>query len=180
MRLIYETHSTSTDNEAGSASGHNDPDLSPLGREQAAELGHRRAADGIAVVYCSDLLRARRTAEIAFSETRVPIVIDARLRECNFGEMNGHPAAEVHAARGERVYSPFPRGESYEDVVRRVRSFLDDLLTERPGEIVLVIGHRAPHNALEHLLNGRDLAYTVTGDWAWQPGWVYDFASVAG
>jgi broad specificity phosphatase PhoE len=79
MRLIYETHSTSTDNEAGLASGHNDPDLSPLGREHAAELGERRAGDGISMVYCSDLLRARRTAEIAFGDAGVPIVVDSRL-----------------------------------------------------------------------------------------------------
>ena len=179
MRLIYETHSTSTDNEAGLASGQNDPDLSQLGREQAAELGARRAGDGISVVYCSDLLRARRTAEIALGSTGLPIVVDARLRECNFGEMNGHPAPAVHAVRGEHVFKLFPGGESYEDVARRVAAFLDDVVRNRTDETVLVIGHRAPQHALEHLLNGHDLVELVTSDWQWQPGWRYEFGRAA-
>lgn len=174
MRLIYETHSTSTDNEIGVASGHNDPDLSPAGERQAAELGERYTGDNIAAVYCSDLLRARRTAEIAFGDGGVPIIGDARLRECNFGEMNGRAADDVNTARGNHVSEPFPGGESYTEVVRRVSSFLDDASSRHGAETVLVIAHRAPHHALEHLLNGRELAEVLNGDWQWRPGWVYE------
>ena len=174
MRIIFETHSTSTDNEAGMASGHNDPDLSPLGEQQAAELGERRAAEEIVAVYCSDLRRARRTAEIAFAGRGVPVVADTRLRECNFGELNGAPRDRVHALSAQHVTAPFPGGESYADVVRRVESFLDDALGQHASETVRVIAHRATHHAVEHLLNGRDLAGLIAGDWAWQPGWVYE------
>jgi broad specificity phosphatase PhoE len=174
VRLIYETHSTSTDNEAGRASGHNDPDLSPLGEQQASELGERRARDRISAVYCSDLLRARRTAEIAFGGTEVPIIQDPRLRECDYGQMNGAPADEVHSVRGDHVTEPFPAGESCADVVTRVASFLDDLRRDHPKDTVLIIAHRAPHHALEHLLNGHDLTALATGAWSWQPGWEYD------
>ena len=170
MRLIYETHSTSTDNEIAVASGHSDPDLSSVGELQAAQLGERRAGDRIAVVYCSDLLRARRTAEIVFGDGGVPIVADARLRECNFGEMNGRAADEVHRARGNHVTKPFAGGESYADVVRRVRSFLEDASGQHGTSTSLVIAHRAPHHAFEHLLNHRDLAQVVNDDWLWQPG----------
>lgn len=174
MRLVYETHSTSTDNELGVASGHNDPDLSATGERQAAELGQRRAGDDIAVVYCSDSLRARRTAAIAFGESGVPITTDARLRECNFGEMNGAPVERVQAVREAHVSEPFPSGESYADVVLRVRSFLDYAYSQHAAETVLVIAHRAPHHAFEHLLNGRDLAEVVAADWEWRPGWAYE------
>ena len=47
MRLIYETHSTSTDNEIGVASGQNDPDLSATGERQAFDLGERDAAGAL-------------------------------------------------------------------------------------------------------------------------------------
>ncbi len=174
MRLIYETHSTSTDSEIGVASGHNDPDLSATGERQAAELGERRVADDIVTVYCSNLVRAQRTAEIAFGDRGVPIIADARLRECNFGQMNGHAADRVSAVAARHATDPFPGGESYADVVRRVRQFLDDASSRHGAETVLVIAHRAPHHAFEHLLNGRDLAEVVTGDWEWQPGWVYE------
>jgi alpha-ribazole phosphatase/probable phosphoglycerate mutase len=174
MRLIYETHSSSTDNEIGVASGHNDPDLSATGERQAAELAERRTGEEIAAVYCSDLLRARRTAQIAFGDRRVPIITDARLRECDFGNMNGDAAEQVRAVSARHVTEPFPGGESYTDVVRRVRLFLQDASGQHGSATVLVIAHRAPHHALEHLLNDRDLAAVVNGDWQWQPGWVYE------
>jgi broad specificity phosphatase PhoE len=173
MLLIYETHSTSTDNEAGVASGHHDPDLSPLGLEQAAELGRRRT-ENVAAVYCSDLLRTRRTAEIAFAHRRIPILADARLRECNFGLMNGAPARDVHAAAANHVFEPFPGGESYADVAGRVRAFLAGITSGHREDTVVIVAHRAPHHALEHLLHGRDLAAVVTAPWQWQPGWTYE------
>ena len=88
--------------------------------------------------------------------------------------MNGHAAEQVRAVRARHVTQPFPDGESYTDVVRRVSLFLDDALSRHGAETVLVIGHRAPHHAFEHLLNGRDLAEVVTGDWEWQAGWAYE------
>jgi broad specificity phosphatase PhoE len=174
MRLIYETHATSTDNEAGVASGHNDPDLSIAGEEQAAELGRRRAAEGVAAVYCSDLRRARRTAVIAFRGRGIPILIDARLRECDFGEMSGRPAAEIDAVRARYVFDSFPGGESYAEVVKRVRRFIEEVRPRHIGQTVIVIAHRGPHHALEHLLRGRDLLEAVTAPWEWRPGWEYD------
>ena len=67
IELVYETHSTSTHNEAGIATGWLDGELSEVGRRQAEELGARRRDDGLAVVYTSDLNRAIQTADIAFA-----------------------------------------------------------------------------------------------------------------
>jgi alpha-ribazole phosphatase/probable phosphoglycerate mutase len=39
---------------------------------------------------------------------------------------------------------------------------------------LLVIGHRATHFALDHLILGIPLAQAVRGDFVWQPGWTYD------
>lgn len=66
--LLFETHSASVDNEGGLASGWFDVALSPAGEEQARMLGARRRDDDLAAVFCSDLTRAFRTAEIAFSD----------------------------------------------------------------------------------------------------------------
>ncbi len=54
VEVVYETHSTSVDNERGIATGWLDGELSEWGREQASELGRRRRDDGIATVYASD------------------------------------------------------------------------------------------------------------------------------
>jgi broad specificity phosphatase PhoE len=80
----------------------------------------------------------------------------------------------VHALRAQYVNEPFTGGESYADVVRRVRLFLGDASRKHGAGTVLVIAHRAPHYAFEHLLNGGDLAALVAGEWQWQPGWVYE------
>jgi broad specificity phosphatase PhoE len=110
--LVFETHSTSVDNERGIASGWADCALSDQGRAQTRALGERRRADGIAAVFSSDLRRARETAELAFAETDVPVFLDWRLRECDYGERNGHPADEHARTRTAYLDQPYPGGES--------------------------------------------------------------------
>jgi 2,3-bisphosphoglycerate-dependent phosphoglycerate mutase len=173
MVILFETHSTSVDNEAQVASGHRDVDLSPRGEMQAASLGQRRTNDGIEVVYVSDLRRSWRTAEIAFQHTHLAIVRDSRLRECDYGALTGHPVDEIAAARPGAVFSPFPGGESYADATRRVAQWLDEVRHERFTRI-LVIGHRATHYALEHLIQDVPLEIVVSVPLQWRPGWTYE------
>jgi broad specificity phosphatase PhoE len=170
--LVYETHATSLDNEAGLASGHYDVALSPLGEGQAAELGERYRFDPPSLVLTSDLQRAWRTAEIAF-DGRVPLVRDARLRECDYGELTRKPAREIDSFRMAAIDTPFPLGESYTQATARVAACLDDLRKVWPGGWVLLIGHRATHYALDHLLNGVPLAEAMAHRFTWQPGWAY-------
>jgi broad specificity phosphatase PhoE len=173
VELVYETHSISVDNERGIATGWRDGELSEAGRALARELGERRRDDGIAVVFSSDLGRAVETAEIAFGGSRIEVRLDARLRECDYGELTGMPSARLREEMPLRVETPYPGGESYGDVVERVRAFLDDLLPEHDGERVLLVSHAAPRWALQHLLDGVPLADAVTAPFAWQPGWAY-------
>jgi broad specificity phosphatase PhoE len=126
IELVYETHALTVDNERGLATGWLPGELSSSGRRLARELGERRRDDGIAAVFCSDLHRAVETAEIAFAGSGIPIHRDARLRECDYGELNGAPVERIDATRLERIEVPFPGGESYMDVVRRTHDFLDD------------------------------------------------------
>jgi len=170
VEIVFETHSTSVDNEAGIASGWGDPALSAPGRAQAAELGERRRHDGIQAVFCSDLLRALETAEIAFGG-RVQITMDPRLRECDYGTMAGAPAVQIASERPRRVDVPFPEGESLRGVATRVREFLDDMARDSDGKRILLIGHNATFMSLEHLLGGRALEEVAASEFVWQPGW---------
>jgi broad specificity phosphatase PhoE len=175
VQIIFETHSTSTDNEAGIASGWRDPALSELGRAQAAELGDRRRGS-VSAVYCSDLTRAVETAEIAFGGT-LEIRTDARLREYDYGEMTGAPPAQIAAERPSRVDVPFNGGESLRDVTARVESFLEELSVEAIHGPVLLIGHSATYMALEHLLNAQPLEEIAAAAFRWQPGWTFRLPS---
>jgi broad specificity phosphatase PhoE len=177
IRLVYETHSISVDNERGVATGWLPGELSPQGRELAAELGELRRDDGIDAVFSSDLRRAVESAEIAFARSPIPLHQDVRLRECDYGELNGAPVAEVDATRLDRIDVPFPGGESYVDVVRRTRDFLADVLGDHDGERVLVIAHSANRWALQHLLEGVPLAEAIAAPFDWQPGWEFEVAA---
>jgi broad specificity phosphatase PhoE len=172
LSVIFETHATSLDNEAGLASGWFDVDLSALGEGQARALGDRRRADDLAAVYCSDLRRAWRTAELAFGK-RAPIARDDRLRECDYGALTRRPTAEIEAVRSDHLVTPFPGGESYEQTVRRVAACLEEIADTQDGRTVLIIGHRATLYALRHLLDGEPLEQVIAAPWRWQPGWQF-------
>ncbi|MEO3807697.1 GNAT family N-acetyltransferase [Sphaerisporangium sp. B11E5] len=174
VTIVYETHSITTDNETGIATGHLPGELSPRGRELAAELGARRRDDPLAAVYTSDLRRAVQTAETAFAGHPVPIHRDPRLRECDYGHLNGTPVKSLAPHRAAHIATPWPGGESYHDVVDRTVSFLRDLTTRhRPGTRVLLIAHSANRWALDHLLTGTPLAHLVDAPFNWREGWTY-------
>ena len=170
--LIFETHATSVDTEAGLASGHADVDLSPRGEREARQMGERYAPGDIALVVTSDLRRAWRTADLAFGRA-VPMLRDARLREVDYGTLTRRPTREVDALREAAIDAPFPGGESYADAVARVRACLLDLAGRTEGT-VLVIGHRATHYAIACLLARVPLLEQLRTPFTWQPGWRYD------
>ena len=68
VEIVFATHSLTTDNEAGIATGWLPGELSPRGRHLAKHLGERHRTSRIAAVFVSDLARAVQTAEIAFGE----------------------------------------------------------------------------------------------------------------
>ena len=139
MELVFETHSLSEDNDLGLATGWLPGRLSERGRAFARQLGERRRDDGLAVVLCSDLRRATETVELAFEGTDVPVLLDWRLRECDYGAMNGRPVAEVHSAV-TGIDERFPGGESWREAVLRAEGALADIEARWPDERVLVAG----------------------------------------
>jgi alpha-ribazole phosphatase/probable phosphoglycerate mutase len=175
VELIYETHSTSEDNECGFATGWLPGRLSERGRDQAVKLGDRRRNTDIAAVFVSDLRRAVETVEIAFGGASVPVYQDHRLRECNYGELNGCSVEVLAAERRRHVDEPFPGGQSYRQVVAATRDFLMDVAGAWDGQRVLVVAHSANRWALECLLNGARLEDLVDAPFNWQAGWVFIF-----
>jgi len=175
--LVFETHSTTVDNEQGRATGWLPGQLSEQGRVQAHQLRRRRTGNGITAVFSSDLARAAETASIAFPGSAVPVLYDWRLRECDYGQRNGMPAAELHADRREHLDQAYPGGESWRQAVTRFGRFLGDLPLRWNGQRILVIGHVATRWGLDHFLGGVPLEDLIEQDFAWREGWEYQLRS---
>src|SRR5215217_5051362 len=151
---------------------HRDVDvpLSSLGEEQSRALGRWFAAlpagERPNVVLTSPYLRAQRTAEIIEAEGGVCVerhtfVVDERLREKEFGVLDRltrsgieelHPdQAEFRRLLGKFYHRP-PGGESWCDVILRLRSALDTISLHYCGERVLVVCHQVVVMCLRYLL----------------------------
>ncbi len=173
ITIIFESHGTTLDNEAHLASGHFDVALSELGIKQSKEMGERYKGDYFDAIFCSDLQRSYKSAEIAFGN-KFPIIKDSRLSECDYGDMTQTPSDKVDPEKPKRIYEPFPNGESYEQASARMKSFLEDLLRDYDGKKVMIVGHRATQYALEYWIKGLPLEEVIPAPWKWQPGWIYE------
>lgn len=175
IKITYFVHGTTTDNEQHVSSGWKDVELSPLGVQQSKDLQSLTEDKFFDVVFCSDLKRASDSAKITWGE-KYEIITDARLRECNYGDLNGASSDIVEPLQeAECIEKPFPNGESYEDVKLRIADFVMFLRREYDGKHIAIVGHKAPQLALEVLLEGKTWEEALAEDWrkkkAWQPGW---------
>jgi broad specificity phosphatase PhoE len=151
VQLTYFVHGTTRDNENHISSGWNDIELSHLGIEQSYTLKDILQDSHFDVVLCSDLIRARQTAEIVFSDS-CSIIVDPRLRECNYGDFNGSSSDIVEPMQEQNILVPFPNGESYEDVKLRMLDLLNFLRENYEGKRVAFVAHKAPQLALDVIL----------------------------
>lgn len=176
VKITYFVHGTTFDNEQGVSSGWEDVDISQKGIDQSIALKDQIKGRVFDVVFCSDLKRAVHSANLTFKNTP-PIIPNSRLRECNYGKYNSQPSSIVEPLQEEHIAKPFPKGESYIDVMSRVADFLKFLKEHYDGCSVAIVAHKAPQLALDVLLRGKTWEQAFAEDWrktgSWQPGWEY-------
>ncbi|HTH45013.1 MAG TPA: histidine phosphatase family protein [Oxalicibacterium sp.] len=147
-----------------------DVPLSALGEQQARALGRwfceLPPAEQPTVVLTSPYLRARHTADailqsIDHHDQVHTVLCDERLREKEFGvldRLTRHGIAQKHPALHEqrehvgKFYFRPPGGESWCDVILRLRNVLDTITREYPDERVLIVGHQVIVNCFRYLL----------------------------
>lgn len=174
--ITYFVHGTTKDNENNISSGWSDVNLSTLGIRQSKDLKKLIKNQQFDIVFSSDLKRAFDSARLTF-ENDVEIFQDSRLRECDYGDLNGNPCAIVEPLQEKYIQKRFPNGECYMDVKWRIIDFLDFLKKRYAGKRVAIVAHKAPQLALEVILNGKSWEQAFASDWRkagkWQPGWEY-------
>ena len=160
-----------------------DVPLSPLGERQARALGHWFMAAGEApeVILASPYRRAGDTATLARDAAGfpadVPLRNDERLREKEFGVIDGLTTAGIarlmpDQAEFRRLLGKFyhrpPGGESWCDVILRLRSLLDTVALHHAGGRVLIVAHQVVVLCLRYIIEELDetqlLAIDRAGD----------------
>jgi broad specificity phosphatase PhoE len=131
--LLLVRHGETDWNADGRLQGQTDRTLSDFGHRQARQLADALAEEELEAIYASDLARARETAEIVGERLGLAVVLDADLREKDWGTWEGLTAVERD--RVEFV------GESTEAHQERTLRALRRISERHPGGRVLVVTH---------------------------------------
>ena len=143
--LVLVRHGRTAANAGGLLLGRADPPLDDLGRAQAAALAD--VVTGATRVVSSPLRRAQQTAELL----GLPVEVDERWVELDYGELDGRPITGVppdlwRRWRADVGFTP-PGGESLAALGQRVRAACADLAEEATGTDVVVVSHVSPIKA---------------------------------
>jgi isoleucyl-tRNA synthetase len=131
--------------------------LTTKGRKEISELVKNLKKEKIDLIFSSDLLRTKETAEIASREIGVKVNFDKRLREIIFGEFEGKSTKDWRAEflgtkRG--FTNPPEGGESFGEVKLRVFDFIKELEKKYKGKKILIVSHGAPLWFLQAAVKG--------------------------
>lgn len=175
VKVIYFVHGTTTDNLKHKATGWLPGILSEKGISQSVALRNQINMNEIDMVVSSDLERAINSAEYIFKDEK-EILHDKRIRECNYGDLNGKDNSLVKYE--DHIEEKFPNGESLKDVEKRVKDFCNYLLSNYSGKNIALVAHKAPQLALDVITKKISWKEAINNDWrktkSWQPGWIYE------
>jgi broad specificity phosphatase PhoE len=162
---------------------HRDVDvpLSALGMDQAQALGrwfeHKDDRDRPEVILCSPYVRAVQTAELFRKASRggpdLCICIDERLREKEFGILDGLTTVGIHELQPEQAefrkllgkfYHRPPGGESWVDVIFRLRAVMDTISLHYAGKRVMIVAHQVVVLCMRYVLEQKTEAQILAID----------------
>jgi alpha-ribazole phosphatase len=147
LRIYLIRHGEVEGAASGKLLGRTDTPLSERGIEQAAKLAEILSTAQLSAVYCSDLQRARVTAEVIAKPSDVKVQESSAWREIDMGQWEGRTMSSLHDEAPELIAQLFndpasfeyPGGESFACFTARVLKAVDQLLmTHKSGEVVLV------------------------------------------
>lgn len=164
--LTIVRHGETVDNARGVTQGWRDSDLSDKGRHQIEQLSMRLSSMGITSVFSSSLPRAVTTARRIGDELGLDVVELDDLREMSYGEWEGLPFLEIRSEQADMYERwigdptvPCPGGESFNDVLGRMRRAISVIEAKAAGERPLVVSHGAAIRVAATALLGLPLEY---------------------
>ncbi len=155
LTTIYIVRHGQTEwNVKGLLQGHADSPLTQEGENQAKQIAQELRDVHFDKVFSSDLLRAKRTAEIIVLEKKLAVKTTKALREMAFGKFEGKPYKDINDAF-EKLFKQYehlnqqekyklklaPDIETSEEAVSRFITFLRELAVGLPEKIILIVTH---------------------------------------
>jgi probable phosphoglycerate mutase len=166
-RLLLIRHGETDDNHSRVFQGQGGRGLNARGRDQARRLAERFARIGLraAALYCSDLERARETADLLSGTLGLAPIADPALREVHVGAWQGLGYEEI-ATRYPDEWDAWRRGidfkrgggETYAELGDRVAAAIDRIALAHPGETVGIVSHGAAIKVFVGRVLGLDTA----------------------
>ena len=142
MKLYVARHGQTQWNLMNKVCGRTDLPLTELGMEQAEALALRTKELPIDRIVCSPMLRARQTAAPTARELGLPIQVDDRLIEQDYGIYEGVSRFDEGFLGNKRHFAfRYPGGESMMDVAYRVYALLEELKRDTHSRGVLLVCH---------------------------------------
>lgn len=165
MQLLLVRHALPLRSEAGQGS---DPDLSPEGVEQAKRLPDALKRFPITRLVSSPQRRALQTGQPVADALGLPIEVDERLAEYDYGQSHYTPIEEASEEDIKRLMSGQLPGDVDQDAfIARVRAGIDDVVaTAGHDETVAVFSHGGVVNAIVHTVMKTERLLCVQVDYA--------------
>ncbi|MBA4492854.1 histidine phosphatase family protein [Paenactinomyces guangxiensis] len=149
--LYFIRHGETVWNREGRVQGHSDIPLSETGLEQARRLAEYLQQQSVSVIYSSDLLRARQTAESIAAKHGVQVQVTSAFRERYGGEWEGLTGAELKEKYPDWETVRFTGGsygiESTEELQQRIIRELEKIVDKHQGQHIYVVSHGMSINA---------------------------------
>ena len=166
MKIYIVRHGETALNAKGVMQGRLDEPLNQNGRDLAELTG--QAMKGVRFDCCisSSLDRAKETARIILRESgnEIPIDIDDRIIEIDFGDLEGKKITEMGDEGLKFYFDPFhfvgfPNGETIQDVCGRTQAFLKALIAKDDGKTYLISTHGCAMRAMVNDLSDNPSDY---------------------
>ena len=143
MEILLTRHGQTEWNLLGKVQGKADIELNEKGIQQAEETRDSLSNEKIDLILCSPLKRAVQTAEIINQGRNIPIIIDERVSERDFGEFEGMPSTDFdfNAFWSHKQNLKYDTAENIRDFFERVYGFLDSIKKQYPGKRILIVAH---------------------------------------
>lgn len=145
MRHLYFTrHGQTIWNVENKICGATDIPLTDLGHQQAISLGKQIAAGSYHIdqILCSPLCRAAETARHISEETGIPLQVEPRLREQNFGRFEATARNGEEFQTAKRCFiNHFDTGESMFQMAQRIYNLLDEIKNDPDDKTYLLVAH---------------------------------------